>query len=393
MKPARRVFVYVQHLLGIGHLRRAATIANALTSAGMEVTLASGGFPVAGLRLEGVRFIQLPPAASADATFKVLVGEDRRPVDDLWKTARREQLLRAWRDTSAHVLITELYPFGRRQMKFELLSLLEDADSNSKRPVILCSVRDVLGGGRSDAKRQLEMLGIFERYYDGLLVHSDPSVIPFDMSYGFVGRIGRKLRYTGYVVDDIGLSESGSIASGRDEVIVSAGGGAVGMQLLETAIRARPITQLAGRTWRLLCGVNASTSDMERLVQMGGIDGEPGSIVVEKSRPDFSRMLPNCAVSINQGGYNTVLEVVRAGARSVVVPFSAGAELEQTLRAQAFAARGLIEMVRESEMTPQSLAVAIDRVAARPRPATCVDLNGARNTAALVEAWVEDRQS
>ena len=38
-----RVFFYVQHLLGIGHLRRAATIARALTGAGLDVTVVSGG--------------------------------------------------------------------------------------------------------------------------------------------------------------------------------------------------------------------------------------------------------------------------------------------------------------------------------------------------------------
>jgi len=37
--------MYVQHLLGIGHLKRAATLARAMRSAGFELTLASGGAP------------------------------------------------------------------------------------------------------------------------------------------------------------------------------------------------------------------------------------------------------------------------------------------------------------------------------------------------------------
>ena len=44
-----KVFFYVQHLLGIGHLKRAHTLARALRAAGFEVTLASGGLPVAGI--------------------------------------------------------------------------------------------------------------------------------------------------------------------------------------------------------------------------------------------------------------------------------------------------------------------------------------------------------
>ena len=38
-----RVFFYVQHLLGIGHLKRAAAVARALVEAGAEVEFVLGG--------------------------------------------------------------------------------------------------------------------------------------------------------------------------------------------------------------------------------------------------------------------------------------------------------------------------------------------------------------
>ena len=41
-----RVMVYVQHLLGIGHLKRAATIARAIAASGCETTVVSGGLTV-----------------------------------------------------------------------------------------------------------------------------------------------------------------------------------------------------------------------------------------------------------------------------------------------------------------------------------------------------------
>ena len=41
-----RVFFYVQHLLGIGHLRRAATLARAMAAGGFDVLLVSGGAPM-----------------------------------------------------------------------------------------------------------------------------------------------------------------------------------------------------------------------------------------------------------------------------------------------------------------------------------------------------------
>ena len=43
--PMSSVFFYVQHLLGIGHLRRAAIIARALRRRGIDVDFVSGGAP------------------------------------------------------------------------------------------------------------------------------------------------------------------------------------------------------------------------------------------------------------------------------------------------------------------------------------------------------------
>jgi len=142
---SRRVFLYVQHLLGIGHLKRAATLADAMTRAGLEVTLASGGVPVPGLPINAARVVQLPPASAADTTFKTLLDEAGRPIDEAWRARRRDRLLEAWRAADAHALVIELYPFGRRQMRFELIPLLEAArasphlnDDVGLRPVIAC---------------------------------------------------------------------------------------------------------------------------------------------------------------------------------------------------------------------------------------------------------------
>ena len=148
----QRVFVYVQHLLGIGHLRRAATLARALAAEGLQVTLASGGAVVPGMTVDKVKFVQLPPASAADMGFKALVDEAGRAVDDAWKRQRSAALLDAWRAADAHVLVLELFPFGRRQMRFELLPLLELAASAPRRPVIACSVSAPPANGTATAR-------------------------------------------------------------------------------------------------------------------------------------------------------------------------------------------------------------------------------------------------
>jgi predicted glycosyltransferase len=355
-----KVFIYVQHLLGIGHLKRAATLARALKTAGFEVTLASGGAPVPGIEVH-----QLPPASSPD--FKQLLDEHGKPVDEAWKERRTAALLDAWRRSNADALIVELFPFGRRQMRFELLPLLEEA----RHRLVVCSVRDIL---QPNPAREEQALECFERYFDRLLVHGDPHVAPFERSFANTPRLARKLVYTGYVVDEMAAKGD----AGTGEVLVSCGGGATGAKLLETAMAARPLTRLGERPWRLLAGVNAS--------KVGNREG----VIVERSRDDFALRLKNCVLSVSQAGYNTVMETLQARARAVLVPFAAGTEAEQTMRAKLLAERGLVEVVEESALTPASLAAAIDRAAQAPRPAPqTIDLDGARRTAVIMREWLE----
>ena len=379
----RRVLVYVQHLLGIGHLKRAATLARALAEAGLEVTLASGGPPVAGIGTGGARAVQLPAVSAADMTFKVLLDDGGREIDAAWKEKRAAALLAAWRACRPHVPVLELYPFGRRQMRFELLPLLREARAALPPPVIVCSVRDLLGGQRT-RERQEETAGLIERFIDHVLVHSDPSVIRLEQTFPLAARISARIEYTGYVVDT--RARAGESHAGQGEVIVSAGGGIVGEALLETAIKARHLSSLKERPWRVLAGHNLKEDAYARLGRLAA--GAGGGIVLERSRADFTALLANCELSVSQAGYNTLVETLAAGARAVVVPFAGAAETEQTQRARCFEAHGLLEMVEERALSPQALAGAIDRAARKPKPgAGRIDLDGAARSAALIAKW------
>jgi predicted glycosyltransferase len=97
----------------------------------------------------------------------------------------------------------------------------------------------------------------------------------------------------------------------------------------------------------------------------------------------------NGRLSISQGGYNTVMEVLAAHIRAVVVPYAGGIETEQTLRARRLSARGRLELVDEQTMTPAVLAAAIGRALTGPPPrAAGLDTSGAETSARLLREWV-----
>jgi predicted glycosyltransferase len=60
-----RALLYVQHLLGIGHLARMSRIARGLVAAGMEATIVQGGTDAGFLAMDGVDVVNLTPVKVA----------------------------------------------------------------------------------------------------------------------------------------------------------------------------------------------------------------------------------------------------------------------------------------------------------------------------------------
>ena len=379
----RRVLIYVQHLLGTGHLKRAAVIARASAERGLEVTLASGGMPVDGLDVGDATLVQLPPLKSRDAAFTGLVDTGGSAVDEAWLARRRDRLLALFRAVAPDVLVVEMFPFGRRQMRFELLPLLDAAQAETPRPRIISSVRDILTA-RAPA-RTAEAAAWARRYFDAVLVHGDPAVARLDDSFPAAGEIAERIAYTGYVAAAAGR-RGGPGDAGWDEVVVSAGGGAVGAALMAAAIEARALSAgAADKRWRLLAGANLPAADLARLVARA-----PDGVVVEPARRDFADLLANCAVSISQAGYNTVVDLMQARARTILVPFARGGQTEQALRAARLAALDLARVVDEHDLTAAGLAAAVDAVLAAPRPGWgAIAIDGAARSAALIAEWAE----
>jgi len=380
------VLFYVQHLLGIGHARRSFRLAGALGREGVEVTLVSGGEPPPGPMCAGsARIVQLAPIRARDATFKELVGPGDQPIDDELRKARRETLLATFASARPDAVVIEAFPFGRRAFRFEIEPLIEAARSRSPRPRIVCSVRDIVVVP-DDASRHREIVDRVRADFDFVLVHGDPAFIRLDASFSAAAAIADRLIYTGYIGDPAPM-DGGDETAGADEVLVSVGGGAVGGALLSTALEARRGGCLAGLNWRLLAGPNLPEHTFETLAGV-----LPEGVVLERYRREFPRMLRRCHVSVSQAGYNTVLDILAARARAVVVPFSSERETEQRLRAERLAASGVLELVPEARLSPVRLGRAIERAVGRePAPFT-VDMDGASRSARLIADLIRNAE-
>ncbi|OMH39740.1 glycosyltransferase family protein [Motiliproteus sp. MSK22-1] len=451
-----RILFYVQHLLGIGHIKRASLLVKAWAEAGFKVTVVSGGEPVKQFGFQQAEVFQLPAVKAADAQFSALVDSAGNPLTEEFKRLRCEQLLQVFSQTAPDILVVENYPFGRRQLRWELKPLLAAAKQRSdvgvkvdrgfqkklSSPLVICSIRDILQGRKPE--RVAETLALLDQYFDYVMVHGDESFIPLRDSFPQADELTNKLFYTGYVTEQEYRSESSDLvdpdiagfhetgctdktnslesnestgtgdfdSAGRNEVLVSAGGGAVGFELMKTALVCKKFSSLSHLTWRFLLGPNFTSLEQKSLAGLAD-DG----CILEPIRSDFSQLLNRCSLSISQAGYNTVMDILTSGSPSVLVPFEGSGETEQLCRSRRLAELGRCELVLESDLNSEHLVAAIERAVAersanrscetgqgsgdmkehentvRPKGWSHINLNGAKNSVVQIKnRWQKHQQ-
>lgn len=397
-----RVLIAVTHLLGSGHLVRAGHLARALAEAGFAVTLASGGMPLRAMAGEPFAFVQLPPVKVEGVDFRNLLDEAGRPVDAARLAARRAMLGELVASLRPDVVITEHFPFGRRQLADEFLGLIAAARQANPRALVLASIRDVLVTPKPD--RIVEAEQRIAAHFDAVLVHGDARFLPLEASWPVGAGLAGKLIYTGYLAAPGSLDAASPGAKdprsplpvplagagkGAAEILVSGGGSGAALPLFSLCLAAAKLD--SSRRWRLLVGRGADPAAFAALQAVA-----PVNATVEPARPDFPALLAGCALSISQAGYNTVLDLVAAGRPAIVVPFDEGAETEQAIRAEAMARAGLAACLRlggGAPLTPAILAEAVESALQDPAPAApAIDRDGAGAVAGIVTRLLAERR-
>ena len=372
-----RIAILVTHLLGTGHLNRASLIADGFAAARHEALVLSGGMPAPNAMPQRAEFLQLPPLRADSGAFAYLVDEAGETVGDTLLNARRNTIETTLRDLEPHMLITELFPFGRRKLAGEF----EAAIASVEDALIYGSIRDILQRPRK-AGRVDEAEDRFARLYDGAFCHGDDALMPLSESWPLPEALSQKVAMTGYVGTPVGTATGGN--DGAGEIVVAAGGGAVGDRLFTAAAEA----SVTGK-WRLLVGGHDREA---RIAALRARFPDGTETIIEPVRPDFRALLSRCDLAILQCGYNTAMDVVATGARALFCPFEGEGETEQLMRAGAMAAQFGCGVIREGDLSAQALSRTVAETLAKPKPYyDSVKLDGVAATITLAERAIRTR--
>lgn len=383
MDPA--LLFYCQHSMGMGHLVRSMALAQGL-SRRFRVSFVSGGPRPEGFCVPaGIDWIQLPPLAlSRGALIPTATGLSLSRV----KTIRVATLRRLARTRRPEVVVVELFPFGRKKFAFELVPFLSEARERSPRPLVLSSLRDILVRRPGTQEAHDERARTWaERFFDAVLVHSDPSFARFEETFRPSRPLRTSIHYTGFVVPERARPRMAPGETRGRQVLVSAGGGRFGFPLFRTAIEAHEhLSKERDTTMKIVGGPFLPAHQWKSLREAAR--ARTGVNVV-RSVPDVCAEMSASAASVSQCGYNTALDILRSGTPAMVVPFAEGQESEQRVRAHRLERRRAVRVLDPTRLEPESMAAEIRKLWCFRPSAVRLDLDGTRNTVAIVEAMLE----
>lgn len=389
-----RILFYCQHVLGMGHLVRSTEIVRQLCR-NSHVLFVSGGEPPNGFRFpehEHFELLQLPPLKTSPDFSNLQVCGSSRSTEEI-TALRRTTLLQAFADYEPDVVVTELFPFGRKKFRFELLPLLEHSRRQPSRPLVVSSVRDVLVTRNDQEDFEQRVCDLVNDFYDLILVHGDKNFQRLDQTFSRVNDLDCPVAYTGYVVrhndpNAVDADRPPLLEHRQPAIVVSNGSGQylTGQALLESVLRAARLLQSRiPHEFHIFAGPLMPEEAYGRLEALAR---ESSNVKLSRFAPDLGAVLKRAELSVSMAGYNTMMDVLLSGVRAVVYPVTSNGDQEQIVRAKSLAEAGVIGVIRTEELATEELARKLEWALSKTPTSLSFDFNGAVNSVRILKKYL-----
>ncbi len=373
------VVIYVQSLLGIGHLMRMQRIAHAIARAGVSVHVINGSAHSNVEHHSNIQWHQLPALSAKDSDFSGLVDASMRAPDAEFWQKRAKRLQSIIQKLKPGVLIIEGYPFARGSFHQEIAPWIVQARIDGWR--CICSVRDIIVAKSKPGWHETVYTRL-NTYFDQLLIHADDAFVSLQQSFSMFDKIDIKITYTGYIAPN--AMQEKSIKSqndsqndcAKDIIIVSAGGGGVGKQLFEIAFNTAQTAWGQRFQWQFF-GASAYLSSSFEHIKIFEFDHY------------FVKRLRSAKLSISQAGYNSCVELWQTRVPAIWMPFAleSTTENEQLIRANLMERAGYGYVLHQND--PSQVATLGARALSMTQAKSYPDLNGATKTAQIICKYLE----
>ena len=385
MSASQRFLLYVQHLSGTGHFVRIHEIAQTLAQKN-QVYLVDGGRTIPRLPSQfAFEKIKLPPIYRHHGILAPV--DTNRNIQEVME-ARKKILLNSLKTIKPDVLLIEHFPFSKAILAPEIIPLINQARMVNSQVKIICSLRDICPNTKYEPdpeRHRLNVLFHLDRYFDAILVHSDPQIVKLEDSIPWRSQIKIPIKYTGYVSQKpqpkLKLQEK-LIPNQQPPIIMSAGGNG-SLSLIRDCLKIWPefLNKQLDFERQLIIFLPLFMPDNQiKEIQHQITDN---SIKIKKFTPNFLDWMQIAALSICQSGYNTCTNILETKTPSILIPDLKMSD--QLPRARRLSELGLVKMIKPNELNSNTLTEAILTQIDCSFPPHNINLDGSYKTGEFLE--------
>ncbi|OIO36927.1 MAG: hypothetical protein AUJ74_00320 [Candidatus Omnitrophica bacterium CG1_02_44_16] len=329
----KKIVIYFTHKESLGHTMRVLTIIKALKAKfgnNADITIFHAGKQQDFFTPpENTTWIDLPYPYHSKLDFKR--SRQFSFTTPIYAKLRSELMLKRLKKIKPDIFMTEFFPFGREECRFELLPILGYLTRSGTK--IYASI-----GYPYIVRTNINILLSHCDYYEKFFIHT-----PERLEYEFLSKditspvykamhertfkhIDEKIRYTGYIMpfNSSSIKDPQTIrdsfkTQGRKLVVVTRGGGPRCPRVVVGSILSAKF--LPKDKFVFIIAAGPSTSDREMsLFKKLQRSIKNNKIYIFKYLPDLPSYLNACDVSVGMAGYNTSVPLLYFRKPSIFIP-------------------------------------------------------------------------
>jgi len=356
----RTLLLYAQDSRGLGHITRALTIARRILAAyPTSVAYIATKSPVASnfTLPERCDYIKLPTRLTP-GTVRQTVDEEEAAIRR-FRSIRSRMLREAAQGLAPALVLVDHEPLGSGGEFRDGLYALKAQYPATR---FVYGLRDIMDDpGRIRALwQELGVYDAFENLYDGIAVYGWPRLYDVSQAYAIPESVRPKLHYCGYVVRDAPACDAAAVrrehglAEGGPLVLATVGSGSDGYPVLDAVL---PVLGRLRADFPDLVGM-VVTGPLMPVAQQAALEARTTTWCRVVPRADTFRLMRASDAILSMGGYNSVCEALSTARPLVIVPRETH-KVEQAIRAELLAARGLARCIHPNALNPERLAEAL----------------------------------
>lgn len=361
------IVMYSHDTYGLGHIRRTMAIASQLRNRKTNVLILTGS-PIVGRFTfpDQIDFVRIPGMIKK-------TNEEYQPLSIKINAnhaldIRKKIIIATVKAFQPHLFIIDKEPLGLKNEILPTLKWLRKCCPNTR---TVLGLRDIMDDAKT-VKAHWQKRGIYQaldKYYTEIWTYGIQDYYDPIQQYDIPPNISKKIRFTGYIPRKVkskkaAIQERKRHRIGKEDklVLVTVGGGGDGYPVMDAYLSMLESQKShSSYTSILITGPFMPKSQRKEIFNRS----KKLRVKVFHFYRQMEKIISAADLVISMGGYNTLCELMSHKKVTLLIPRETP-RLEQTLRAECFSQRNLLDFIPWKYLTPGLLNEKVDYLLENP---------------------------